>query len=86
VVRNRKTYGEKYIDLVMKDGKVRNAKQIIENIIDYIEQTPNKVSLAYVPQQRKVSHYLRTNKTNYILITKNVKTGDEYRWIGDEEE
>ena len=56
------------------------------NIIDYIEQTPKKVSLAYVPQQRKVSHYLRTNKTNYILITKNVKTGDEYRWIGDEEE
>jgi len=81
----KKTFGEKYIDRIMKDGKTRNAKQIIEAIITYIEETPNKVSLAYVPQQRKVSHYLRTNKNDYILIDENNITGNEYAWCGIDE-
>ena len=70
-------HSEAYIDLVMRDGKKRTARQVIEAIITHIETTPGKVSFAYVPVQRKVSHYLRTNK-QYLLIKRNVQQGNEW--------
>jgi excinuclease UvrABC ATPase subunit len=70
-------YSENYIDHVMKDGRARTARQVIDEIITFIEETPGKVSFAYVPEQRKVSHYLRTNK-QYVLIEENRKTGNSW--------
>tara|TARA_Y100000593_G_scaffold17268_1_gene34551 strand:+ start:24144 stop:24467 length:324 start_codon:yes stop_codon:yes gene_type:complete len=70
-------YSENYIDNVMKDGRPRTARQVIDAIITFIETTPGKVSFAYVPEQRKVSHYLRTNK-KYILVEANRATGNQW--------
>ena len=73
-------YSENYIDQVMNDGRARTARQVIDEIISYIEDTPGKVSFAYVPEQRKVSHYLRTNK-QYVLIETNRQTGNTWAAI-----
>ena len=58
----RKTYGERYIDMVMNDGNTRSIHQVVDAIITYIENTDGKMSLAYVPHKGKVSHYLSINK------------------------
>ena len=75
-------YAENYIDLIMKDGQKRTARQVIDAIMTHIEVTPGKVSFAYVPEQRKVSHYLRTNKQNgtlkYSLIVQCRVGGNEW--------
>ena len=70
-------YSENYIDLVMKDGKQRSARQVISDIMNHIDDTPGKVSYAYVPEQRKVSHYLRTNH-QYMLVVESRTTGNEW--------
>ena len=70
-------YSESYIDLIMKDGRQRTARQVIDAIMSHIDNTPGKVSYAYVPEQRKVSHYLRTN-IKYKLIVESRQHGNEW--------
>jgi len=61
----KKTYSEKYIDRTMNDGMWRSATEVVDEIISYINNTSNRIGLAYVPQKGKVSNYLSSRKSMY---------------------
>jgi len=66
----QKTFAERFIDMIMNDGETRSTHQVVGAIIDYIETTEGKISLAYVPHKGKVSHYLSIND-KYKVIKSN---------------
>jgi hypothetical protein len=73
----RKTYAERYIDIVMNDGNERNSHQVVDAIMTFIEESPTNTSYAYVPHKGKVAHYLANSKL-YRLVSKTPKTGASY--------
>lgn len=71
----KKTFAERYIDMIMNDGETRSTHQVVDAIINYIENTEGKISLAYVPHKGKVSHYLSIN--NKYSVNRSAK-GNTY--------
>ena len=55
IQRKRRSYWQNWVDEVMEDNKERSLKGIIEEIII-------KKGSRYVPNQVRLSNYLRSNK------------------------
>tara|TARA_Y100000310_G_scaffold331884_1_gene406337 strand:+ start:856 stop:1116 length:261 start_codon:yes stop_codon:yes gene_type:complete len=75
-----------YIDRVMSDGKQRRVNDIIKAIMDYIDNTPGKVSYHFVPEAGMVARYLKKQDgIKYILIEQDSQSGNLWKWLGEEE-
>lgn len=77
-IRN-KTYAERFIDRAMNDGVARTSKLIVETILDYIESSPRKITLTFVPTKGKVSSYISTNKQYELVEKANSRHSATYR-------
>tara|TARA_R110000751_G_scaffold305822_1_gene422725 strand:+ start:123 stop:383 length:261 start_codon:yes stop_codon:yes gene_type:complete len=75
-----------YIDRVMSDGIERRVKDIIKAIMDYIDNTPGKVSYHFVPEAGMVARYLKQEDgKKYLLIEEDSANGNLWAWTGEEE-
>tara|TARA_R110002020_G_scaffold8297_2_gene33552 strand:+ start:389 stop:649 length:261 start_codon:yes stop_codon:yes gene_type:complete len=84
--KQKKQTEKDYIDRVMSDGKERRVNQIIKSIMDYIDETPGKVSYHFVPEAGMVARYLKQqNGKKYILIEEDSQNGNMWVIIGEEE-
>ena len=73
------------IDEIMSDGKERSARQLMERVIeyknhpDYLVDTRNRRSRAFVPTSRQFNIYMRimTSRGKYEAV-ENPRTGKKY--------
>jgi hypothetical protein len=54
-MRKRRSYWQDWVDEIMRDGKERSLKGIIEDLVV-------KKGTLYIPQSGRLSNYLRSNK------------------------
>ena len=85
--KQKKQTEKDYIDRVMSDGRERRVKDIVRAIMDYIDETPGKVSYHFVPEAGMIARYLKSQDgKKYILIEEDSQNGNVWLKIGEEDE
>ena len=71
----RRQHSERYIDLIMEDGEERTARQVLDAIMNKWFDSGNR-STIYVPEHRKICHYLKASKSRYGIVYR-LSVGEE---------